>query len=128
MTSPIDDPEAPATLRAACQLLTFAQVHRTVPYTGPAEGMRAFCAGTFAALHAVMADASQFEAFGCFVLGLCEEHGSLTAAQARRERRAKAGRRRAACAGVRTLVDILDAFESTGGGGQDAGTTSITVH
>lgn len=126
--NPIDDPKAPATLRSACQLLAFVQVHRVLPYTGPAAGVRVFCSGCIGVLHAVMGDASQFEAFGRFALDLCEQHDSLTAAQAKRERRTKRGRRRAASAGIRTLVDIIDAFEYSGSGGYGAGTAGITVH
>ncbi|MEX3953689.1 hypothetical protein AB4Y40_39095 [Paraburkholderia sp. EG287B] len=105
-------PNEPPALRFACSLLVFVQEHHgAVPYAGDASGVRDYVAGCFGNLSALMNDARALERFGLFTLELCQAHSSLTAAQGRHERRTKAGRRRAACAGLRMLVGMLDGFE-----------------
>lgn len=122
-----DDYSEPPMLRSACQLLAFVQQNRALPYTGDASSVRAFVSGCMGVLHAVMDDASQFERFGRFTLDLCELHGSLTPAQARRQCSTGEGRRRAASAGIRLLVDMLDAFELSGDP-KPTGSAGMIVH
>lgn len=122
-------PTAPPELRSACQLLAIVQAHRAVPRPQHACDVRDYCSGCFGILNALMEDSRALERFGRFALDLCEEHGSLTATQAKRERRTMAGRRRAASAAIHLLTHFLDAFELSGGTGIPArACTAATVH